>query len=286
MAAGVYEKLEELADSNESFILCRIIRSEGSTPRKTGALMAVKNDGTVIGSVGGGRPEYECIMKARQMMERAFGGNSCINETMHFDLYPDNDHACGGEMDVEITFFPEVEQCTLHEPGRRQIISEKHRRRKVYIFGGGHVAQALVPVLEKIEFAPIVYEERSEFAQKELFPDADRVICEGFSNIGESVSLVPEDYVAIMTRGHEDDYEVLKEVLSTNVEYIGLMGSRSKKKMLFEKLENDGFSDKDIERIHTPIGLDIGSETPEEIAISIAAELISIRAHSKEETAE
>ena len=123
-----------------------------------------------------------------------------------------------------------------------------------------------------------LYEERSEFASAKLFPDAEKVICAKYDRIGEQVSFAPDDYAAIMTRGHKDDYVVLKQVLSTDVEYIGLMGSRSKRQILFEKLENDGFTGKDTARIHNPIGLDIGSETPEEIAVSIAAALIAIRA--------
>ena len=293
MVTGVYEEIGKLAESGAKFVLCRIINTNGSTPRSTGAVMAVKTDGTIIGSVGGGKPEYECIMKAREMMERS-PENAGDKEVLHFDLYPadpgdekkesgteaggredESEYICGGEMDIELTVV-----LPHDEPLRDEIceMARKHRRKKVYIFGGGHVAQALVPVLAKVEFAPVVYEARSEFASAKLFPEAQKVICAGFGRIGEKVSLEPDDYVAIMTRGHADDYEVLKQVLSTNVEYIGLMGSRSKRKIIFEKLENDGFSHRDTERIHNPIGLDIGSETPEEIAISIAAELIATRA--------
>lgn len=318
MVTGVYEKIAEVARSGETFVFCRITKTKGSTPRSTGAVMAVKSDGSLIGSIGGGRPEYECSMKARKMMEPDYGGAGVTGvtggtkEIMHFDLYPsgssdkdisngnnvesaekisegngvenaggisDNTAAdeliCGGSMDVELILVAgkcdEVHNMILE-------LTRQHGKKKVYIFGGGHVAQALVPILAKVEFAPVVYESREEFAGKELFPDAEEVICSGFDNISREVSLTSGDYAAIMTRGHSDDYKVLKQILSTHVEYIGLMGSQTKRKILFEKLEDDGFSYEDIDRIHNPIGLEIGSETPEEIAISIAAELIAIRA--------
>ena len=291
---GVYEKIGKLTQSGELFVLCRITATNGSTPRSAGAVMAVKSDSSLIGSVGGGKPEYECIRKACAMMEHVSDGDTVVRETLHFDLYPgdrDEDAACdtagtsdpdggseyicGGDMDIELTVVTDADDAIREEIYE---LVDKHRRKKVYIFGGGHVAQALVPILAKIDFAPVVYEPRSEFASAKLFPDAEKVICARFDRIGEQLSFAPDDYVAIMTRGHRDDYDVLKQVLATNVEYIGLMGSRSKRQILFEKLENEGFTGKDTERIHNPIGLDIGSETPEEIAVSIAAELIAIRA--------
>ena len=319
MVTGVYEKIAEMARSGETFVFCRIVKTKGSTPRSTGAVMAVKHDGSLVGSIGGGEPEYKCSTKARKMMDPDFDGAAGTKEIMHFDLYPsgmlnkgisdsnsvenagiisdgiaednswnvpgntaadvgktdEDELICGGSMDIELILV--AGNC---DEVRNRILelSQQHGRRKVYIFGGGHVAGALVPILSRIEFAPVVYESRPEFAQKEMFPEAEEVICSGFDNIGKELKLASEDFVAIMTRGHSDDYEVLKQVLSTDVEYIGLMGSRTKKRILFEKLEDDGFSYEDIERIHNPIGIDIGSETPEEIAISIAAELIAIRA--------
>ena len=281
MAKGIYEKIGELAGRGSSFVLCRVTAAEGSTPRGEGAVMAVQPDGTAIGSVGGGKIEYDCISKAREMMGGALTdglGDDRNTETLHFDLYPDvsdNEYICGGRMDIELSYVSGDDQAI------REMIAElvrEHRRRKVYIFGGGHVAQALVPVLAGIEFAPIVYEERKEFASTELFPEAEKVICHGFDRLGECISLERTDFCAIMTRGHTDDYTVLKQVLSTDVEYVGLMGSRSKRAILFNKLTDDGFGEDDLARIYNPIGLDIGSETPEEIAISIAAELIAVRA--------
>ena len=295
MGKGIYGQIGELAGSEGAFVFCRIVMVHGSTPRKTGAVMAVLPDGNTIGSVGGGKPEYDCIIKAKELMDTGRevpGKTKAVAEhdvkmsgtkslTVHFDLYPGNsggDYICGGERDIELTYVTAEDRQT-----REEILDivRRRRQRKVYIFGGGHVAQALVPILAGVDFAPVVYEERPEFAAKELFPEADNVICHGFDGIGDILSLEDTDYCAIMTRGHSDDYTVLKQVLSTGVEYIGLMGSRSKRAILFEKLNKDGFAEADISRIHNPIGLDIGSETPAEIAVSIAAELIEVRSASE-----
>ncbi len=292
MGKGVYERIGELVNKGSRFVFCRVITAKGSTPRSSGAVMAVLDNGETIGSVGGGKIEYDCILKAREMLD---GMSACENtekpfsdkgpgeplerqEILHFELYPENsgeEYICGGEMDIVIKLV------TAEDTGTHGEILElvrEHRRRKVYIFGGGHVAQALVPVLAKIEFAPVIYEEREEFASQEIFPEAEDVICRGFEGLGEILKLGKSDFCAIMTRGHADDYTVLKQILSTDVEYIGLMGSRKKRAILVEKLIRDGFDENDISRIHNPIGLDIGSETPEEIAISIAAEMIAVRA--------
>lgn len=275
MIQDVYERIGELVRKGECFVLCSVTGTTGSTPRKEGAVMAVLPDGTGIGSVGGGQVEYECLLKAEEMLKTQSGKKETV---LHFDLYPgspDSDHVCGGEMDISLT-VADPDDTALRE--RILGLTEANKRRKVYIFGGGHVAQALVPVLAAVGFAPVVYEEREEFASKELFEEAEAVICGSFEHIGEYIGPKETDYIAIMTRGHEDDYTVLKQALSTNVEYIGLMGSRSKRAMLFGQLKKDGFEDKDLARVHNPIGLDIGSETPAEIAVSIAAELIAVRA--------
>ncbi|MCR5683917.1 MAG: XdhC family protein [Lachnospiraceae bacterium] len=325
-----YTELAELAGGDTDFVLCTIEHTQGSTPRSKGAMMAVyfresrsartgmscDENGvtekektskiTIIGSVGGGRPEYECMLKAQEMLtgigdpDSLNSGEKCSEDgvIMHFDLYPSRpqesmkvnavdisrdegavdisgDYVCGGSMDISLK---PVRHTDASARDKVLEAAGSHVSRKVYIFGGGHVCRALVPVLASVDFEPVVYEERSEFAEKELFPDAAKVICAGFGEIAKHITLEKSDFTAIMTRGHTDDYDVLKQILSTDVEYIGLMGSRSKRKFIFEKLAADGFSDADISRIHNPIGLQIGSETPQEIAISIAAELILMRA--------
>lgn len=154
-----------------------------------------------------------------------------------------------------------------------------------YIFGGGHVAQALVPVIAGLEFKPVIYEDREHFCREALFPGVSRTIRGSFEDIAPSVTLTDNDFVLIMTRGHQCDYEVLKQVLKCPAAYIGVIGSRNKIARTKERLLADGFTNQDMERIHWPIGLAIKAKTPAEIAISIAAELILCRATLWEETA-
>lgn len=148
----------------------------------------------------------------------------------------------------------------------------------VYIFGAGHVGQALAPVLAKIGFRTAIFDAREALANESRFPDADRILCAPFAELSQHVQLKPEDYAVIMTPAHQDDFTVLRQVLKTDATYIGCIGSRKKIARTNERLFAEGFTEADVQRVHSPIGLAIGAETPEEIAISIAAELIAHRA--------
>ena len=149
---------------------------------------------------------------------------------------------------------------------------------KVYIFGGGHVAQALVPVLTSVGFRCVVLEDREEFCQPELFPGVEETRLIDNERILDFVQPDESDYAVIMTRGHSFDQGIQAQILKTPVRYIGVIGSRKKTAKVFANLREFGFTDADFARITTPIGLDIGAETPAEIAVSIAAQLIAVRA--------
>jgi len=149
---------------------------------------------------------------------------------------------------------------------------------RVYIFGGGHLAQELVPLLAHLGFRCVVIDDRAEYSTKELFPHAEEVHTMKYSDLDGMIDVQPQDYIVIITRGHLGDYEVEKFALKTNAYYIGAVGSRSKIAVVNAKLKADGFTDQDIARVTTPIGIDIKSETPAEIAVSIAAQLIERRA--------
>ena len=155
----------------------------------------------------------------------------------------------------------------------------------VYVFGGGHVAQELVPVISHVGFRVVVYEDRENFARPELFQGVHHTILGSFERISEHITIHENDYAVIMTRGHQSDYEVLRQVLRTQAAYIGVIGSRQKIAATTKRLLEDGISEQDIARLHTPIGLPIKGETPAEIAISIAAEMILFRAERKQSLA-
>lgn len=147
-----------------------------------------------------------------------------------------------------------------------------------YIFGGGHVGAALAPVLHYVGFRVAVFDNRPDFATPEHYPDADEVIFGQYQDFSPWITLQPEDYVTIMTPGHQADREVLLQALRSPATYIGCIGSRKKVALTRERLAAAGFSQQDIDRVHAPIGLPILAETPEEIAISVAAEMIRHRA--------
>lgn len=149
---------------------------------------------------------------------------------------------------------------------------------RVYIFGGGHVSQALVPAIAAVGFRPVVYDDRPEFADKALFPQAEAALCGPFEELSRQVNVTPDDYVVVMTRGHQADYEVLTRTLRSGAKYLGCIGSRKKLALCRERLLAAGFTAEEYAKVHAPIGLAIGAETPEEIAVSVTAELIAVRA--------
>lgn len=167
------------------------------------------------------------------------------------------------------------------ENGRRYYYERLTQPGRVYIFGGGHVAQALVPALSSIDFTCVILEDREEFCKPELFPKAECVLKINMQKIAEFVTITEEDYICVMTRGHKDDTIVQEQILRTPAKYIGVIGSRKKKAAVFRALKQSGLTEKDLERITTPIGLEIQAETPAEIAVSIAAQLIQVRAGGK-----
>ena len=152
------------------------------------------------------------------------------------------------------------------------------RAGRAVIFGGGHVSQALVPVLTSIGFPTVVYDDRPEFANATLFPTADEIIVGDFSDVYSHMSLTPDDWLVIVTRGHAADYDVQRQVLTSPFAYVGVIGSRTKIRAVNARLLAAGIPQAAIDTVHTPIGLAIGAETPAEIAVSIAGEMIQLRA--------
>ena len=157
-------------------------------------------------------------------------------------------------------------------------VEKVSRQKRVFIFGGGHVARALVPVLSELDFYCVVVEDREDFLSIDAFPTAKEMILADFDEINEKIKFIDEDYAVVITRSHELDYKLQKQLLATPIYYIGVMGSKTKTATQKSMLEKDGFSKEDIGRIHMPIGIDIKAETLKELAISIAGELIQRRA--------
>lgn len=166
----------------------------------------------------------------------------------------------------------------LNIAGNNYLIETIMNDETVYIFGAGHVSQKLSYITKMVDFKTVVLDDRIEFANRDRFKNADDVIVmASFNNICDYIKVNKESYLIIVTRGHAFDKDVLAQALKTDAKYIGMIGSKTKREFVYNLLIEEGFTKKDLERVHSPIGLDIYAETPEEIAVSIAAELIKVR---------
>lgn len=152
---------------------------------------------------------------------------------------------------------------------------------RAIIFGGGHCGLALAPVLKSVGFRVVVFDDREEYANRERFPDAETVICGDYLRLHDYITFDENDYVVVMTTGHHHDFEVEEQALRHPLAYIGAMGSAQKTLAVNARLRERGISDEDLDRVYTPIGLNIGGHTPAEIAISIAAEMIQVRSQKR-----
>ena len=250
-----YDILADILKKNTPAALVTVIDAKGSTPRSTGAKMIVLSDGVVHGTIGGSSVESLVIQEAKDCIK-----SGTFRKVIH-DL---NDHEkhdtgmiCGGKME----FFIESINLTPN----------------LFIFGGGHCGYPLAKIANQVGFRYTIIEDRPEFAQEDRFPEAKEIRVGDVKQIANELITSAQDFVAIVTRNHDLDYITVREILKKPARYIGLIGSKTKKNQIVKKLEADGFKKEDIKRIHTPIGLDIGAETPEEIAISILAEMIQVK---------
>lgn len=148
----------------------------------------------------------------------------------------------------------------------------------VYIFGAGHISQKLAEITKLVDFKTVILDDRAEFANRSRFKTADEIIIiPSFNNLLDKIKINKQSYAVIVTRGHAYDKEVLAQVLKTNAKYVGMIGSRNKIKITYNRLLEEGYTSEDLARVYAPIGLSISAQTPEEIAVSIAAELIKVR---------
>jgi len=177
----------------------------------------------------------------------------------------------------ELKGFSSLSMLLNVENGKEIFVELIEREPLLFVFGGGHIAQELVPLAKRVGFKVVVIDDREDFANKERFPLADEVIVEDFEKVSQRVRVEEDSFLVIVTRGHLHDYTVIKQFLRSPARYIGMIGSRKKRDIIFEQLLSEGFSEEELKRVHSPIGLPIGAETPAEIAVSIVAELIKVR---------
>jgi xanthine dehydrogenase accessory factor len=265
---GILKLGKDLIDSGEDFVVAKVMETSGSTPRKRGAWLLMRNDGRAYGTVGGGTLEAAVELRCKEAFETR---SSLI---YHYALNPDEqdgiDMRCGGDTDVSIDYV------TVSNPDL--FFEDADVKPTVIIFGGGHVAKAIAPITHYLGFETIILDDRPEFASRERFPDAEKiVVLKDYQDAFSSVTTDENTYMIIVTRGHTADYDVLKQALTKPHGYLGMIGSKSKVLGIYQKLLSDGFSQEELDRVYSPIGLPIFAETPEEISISIAAELIKVR---------
>src|SRR5438876_10159669 len=221
--------------------------------------MLIRDDGSIVGTVGGGCVEAEVWQAAREVME------SEKPRTLTFNLNQDPKYdtglVCGGTLDIFIE--PVLPPASL------------------YIFGAGHVSVNLYKVARDAGFDLTVVDDREAYANRERFPEAKEVIAEDFEQA--MARLIPSEssYIVITTRGHRDDMRVLRWAVQTPARYIGMIGSKRKTITIFKELQKEGLAPELFNRVYAPVGLDIGAITPEEIAVAITAELIAIRRHAE-----
>jgi xanthine dehydrogenase accessory factor len=263
--------LAEMLSRGEEAVLVTVKESRGSAPAKAGARMLTGAAGRILGTVGGGVVEHECLKTAAEALA---GKTGLVREFYYNGRDAENlGLICGGEIVVAFEYVTQEAAAALEREERERLAAEG----RVYIFGGGHVAQALVPVLAAADFACVVLEDRAEFCRKELFPGAEEVTQIDNSSISDFITVTERDYLVLVTRGHKDDLLVLAQALQTPARFIGMIGSRRKTAAVFSSLLEQGRGEEELARVHAPIGLKIGAKTPAEIAVSIAAQLIQMR---------
>lgn len=343
---ALFQKICEVIHAGQPVALATIVATKGSLPMSKRAKMLVFQDGSILGTVGGGMLEATVIQEARHVLHA--GSPKMLAIDLTSDQIEAEGLTCGGTVEILVECFsPEMPHAVmqeiadisaaaqsammatlLDEPISRKMViradgtsvgtfgnavidREILRRAQphigqeyvetrtveiagqppmrvffetmlphptAYVFGGGHVSLFLSKILHFIGFDFVVIDDREQFANAARFPEAKACIAHDFAGVFERLALDPHSsYIIILTRGHASDMIVLEQALRANVKYIGMIGSKRKVKLFMEHLQEHGVSQTQLEKIHAPIGMEIGADTPEEIAISIAAELIRIR---------
>jgi len=350
----IYPKIVEMFEANRFSVLATIISQSGSAPRGIGTRLLILEDGSSVGTIGGGLLEKTVLEESKKVFASRL--------PMRFSYFSeetdesDPDMRCGSDMELflepvspenlnHLYIFKEIIDiirrggsgllATVITPGQwysghipkmffksdgerigsllgiqeiedticermDQILDEKQPTiimctdkegnqldvfietmisdPILYLFGGGHVSSQVAPLAHRVGFKVVVIDDRPEFSVPENFPEAEEVHNYPFDSVMDRLPINESSYILIMTRGHSHDKTVLSQALKTPAEYIGMIGSSRKISIIYGKLIEEGFNQEQLDKVHSPVGMDIGAETPEEIAVSIIAELIKVRA--------
>lgn len=255
MAVEFYRQLREAYNSGKSFVLCTIIDTKGSSPGKVGQKMIVFRDGSTTGTIGGGINEERARAKAMDMF--AEGGSKLVDFDMTSKDIDGLDPICGGE-------FKLLMEYQASEPS-------------LCIFGAGHIGKRLAEMACLAGFNVTITDERPEYADAKLFSKGINVICDPYEEAAKKAKITPDSFVVVCTPGHSKDRETIEAVLPYKPQYLGLVGSAKKRSEFMASLKAKGFDPAQCEAIFTPIGISLGSTTPEEIVVEILAQIVAFR---------
>lgn len=255
MEGKILKAVSDAIESGTEVAVVTILEVKGSSPGKEGSIMAVFSDGSILGTVGGGNLEYTLIQEAVQSIKDNHSHEKSFELTEGGSLHM----KCGGFVRAYIKVFA--------------------KREKLLIMGGGHLGAELYTLGKFLNKYVAIFDDREDFVSRERFPEADELI---LGDMGESVKNYPLDencYVVIVTRGHENDKQCLTAVLDSgaDVKYIGMVGSKGKVSATYKELLAEGYSREKLEKIYSPIGLNISNTEPKEIALGIMAEIIAVK---------
>ena len=311
----IFQTLLYQREKKRPTVLATIVWDDGSAPRGKGSQMLVGESGLLSGTIGGGAVELRSIQLAQAMLA---GEPVPVLHEFKLNKSGELGMVCGGDVTVLLTAAPLVDTAwdtvaaevlrrvrgripgylTLPMDGSAPCVTDEPETatdrlslplpvgERVLIFGAGHIARVLTPLLRTVGFRPVVFDDRPGFAVPENFPQADETICGDYERIGDYLTVTPEDYVVIMTNGHEHDFQVEVQVLRKTAAYVGVIGSRKKTAFVNQRLREAGIGEEAIAFVHTPVGTAIKAVTPEEIAVSITGEMICVRATWREAAGE
>ena len=250
----LFEEIVRMRRAGQRAALATIVHTNGSIPSYESSRMLVREDGSIAGTIGGGCVEAEVWAAAKEVMQKESPRKMVFN--LNNEASYDNGLICGGTLEVFV-------EPLLPQP-------------MIYLFGGGHVSTAVAKTASAAGFGIVVVDDRETFANKDRFPMAQEIYT-SYEDAFEKTSPNNSSYLVIVTRGHKEDMRVLAWAVRTEARYIGMIGSKRKVLSVYRALESDGYKPEEFERVYAPMGLEIGALSPEEIAVSIVAELVAVR---------
>ena len=251
----LYDEIVRLRKLGQKCAVATIVQVNGSIPSFESAKILVREDGSFLGTVGGGCVEAEVWNAAREVIETEKPRH--LSFSLGQDAAYDEGLICGGQLNIFV-------EPVIPQP-------------RAFIFGGGHVSKGISKIATLAGFSTSIIDNREAFANQERFPEAEATYAEEYEDVFPKLPVNSSSYIIIVTRGHRDDLRVLRWAVNTPAKYIAMIGSKRKTISVVHELEKEGISREAFDKVFAPMGLEIGAEMPEEIAISVVAEMIAVR---------